>query len=169
MGRPQYLMRTRTQHVTQAIAWEIAAILWMVVEAILSLGAGYQAHSLALTGFGMDSLIELVSAGILVWRFRIEARGADDHAVDRAEAKAARWAVGLRTALALFNRWGLLGTDHAKYRATESARNRRDDHFWPPHGPVCPPKTAAGCGVTEYGTAGGCRRKLDVRTWLGRD
>ena len=102
MGRPQYLMRTRTQHVTQAIAWEIAAILWMVVEAILSLGAGYQAHSLALTGFGMDSLIELVSAGILVWRFRIEARGADDHAVDRAEAKAARWAVGLLGLLLLY-------------------------------------------------------------------
>ncbi|MCL5972653.1 MAG: cation transporter [Firmicutes bacterium] len=95
-------MHARTQHVTQAIYWEVAAILWMVVEAILSLGAGYQAHSLALTGFGMDSLIELVSAGILVWRLRIEARGADDHAVDRAEAKAARWAVGLLGLLLLY-------------------------------------------------------------------
>ncbi len=73
-----------------------------VVEAILSLGAGYQAHSLALTGFGMDSLIELVSASILVWRLRIEARGADDHAVDRAEVKAARWAVGLLGLLLLY-------------------------------------------------------------------
>ena len=35
-------MHTRAQHVTQAISWEVAAILWMVVEAILSLGAGYQ-------------------------------------------------------------------------------------------------------------------------------
>ena len=95
-------MHTRAQHVTQAISWEVAAILWMVVEAILSLGAGYQAHSLALTGFGMDSLIELVSASILVWRLRIEARGADDHVVDRAETKAARWTVGLLGLLLLY-------------------------------------------------------------------
>ncbi len=134
----------------------------MVVEAILSLGAGYQAHSLALTGFGMDSLIELVSASILVWRLRIEARGADDHAVDRAEVKAARCRRALRTALALFNRRGPLGTDHAKDRAPKSGRNHRDDHFWCSHGPVCPPKKAVGGGITELGTAGGCCRKLDL-------
>ncbi|AUW93952.1 hypothetical protein BXT84_08325 [Sulfobacillus thermotolerans] len=95
-------MHTRAQHITQALAWEIAAILWMVVEAILSLEAGYRAHSLALTGFGADSLIELVSASLLVWRLRIEARGADDHAVDHAEAKAARWTVGFLGLLLLY-------------------------------------------------------------------
>ncbi len=94
-GEAQHRMHTRVQLVTQALFWEIAAILWMVAEAILSLGAGYEAHSLALTGFGMDSLIELVSASILVWRLRIEARGADDHAVNHAEVKAARWTAGL--------------------------------------------------------------------------
>ena len=81
-------MPARTQQITHALYWEVAAILWMIVEAILSLEAGYQAHSLALTGFGMDSLIELVSAGILVWRLRIEARGADDLTVDRVETLA---------------------------------------------------------------------------------
>ena len=150
-------MRTRTQHVTQAIAWEIAAILWMVVEAVLSLGAGYEAHSLALTGFGMDSLIELVSASILVWRLRIEARGADDHAVDRAEVKAARCRRALRTALALFNRRGPLGTDHAKDRAPKSGRNHRDDHFWCSHGSVYPPKNG---GWGWHYRARHCRRML---------
>lgn len=95
-------MQDRAQYITQAIKWEVVAILWMLVEAIASLDAGYRAHSLALTGFGLDSVIELMSAGILFWRLRIEARGADDHVVDHAEAKAARWAVGLLGLLALY-------------------------------------------------------------------
>jgi len=95
-------MHSRAQYVSQAIAWEGAAILWMVVEAVLSLWSGYEAHSLALTGFGMDSVIELVSASILVWRLRIEARGFDHRAVGRAEAKAARWTIGLLGLLLLY-------------------------------------------------------------------
>src|ERR1700679_1775812 len=45
-------------------------IVWMTVEALLSLGAAWRAHSPALFGFGGDSLIELLSAAIVLWRFR---------------------------------------------------------------------------------------------------
>jgi hypothetical protein len=68
----------------------------------VSLWPGYRARSLALTGLGMDSLIELVSARILVWRLRIEARGANDRSVDCTEAKAARWTFGLLGLLVLY-------------------------------------------------------------------
>ena len=40
-----------------------------VVEFVLSIAAGVVANSIALIGFGLDSLIESLSAGIMVWRF----------------------------------------------------------------------------------------------------
>ena len=39
---------------------------WMVVECGTSLWAASRAHSLALVAFGSDSLIELLSAGVLI-------------------------------------------------------------------------------------------------------
>jgi len=39
------------------------------VEFVLSIVAGIMAGSAALIGFGMDSLVESLSAGIMIWRF----------------------------------------------------------------------------------------------------
>lgn len=39
------------------------------VECALALLAGYLAGSIALVGFGLDSLVESVSGGVMVWRF----------------------------------------------------------------------------------------------------
>ncbi len=44
---------------------------WNVIEAAVSIGAGVFAGSIALIGFGVDSLIESSSGGILLWRLRI--------------------------------------------------------------------------------------------------
>ena len=58
---------------------QIITLVWMSVEAVVSLGAAWRAHSPALVGFGGDSLIELLSAAIVLWRFRFrfdEARAA---------------------------------------------------------------------------------------------
>lgn len=41
-----------------------------LLEALASLVAGYLAGSVALTGFGMDSLVESLSGAIMIWRFR---------------------------------------------------------------------------------------------------
>jgi divalent metal cation (Fe/Co/Zn/Cd) transporter len=41
---------------------------WMVVEGTVALGAGIDAHSVALTAFGVDSGIELFSAGVVLHR-----------------------------------------------------------------------------------------------------
>jgi Co/Zn/Cd efflux system component len=51
----------------------------MSVEAAVSLGTAWHAHSPALFGFGGDSLIELLSAAVVLWRFQFrfdEARAA---------------------------------------------------------------------------------------------
>lgn len=62
----------------------------MVVEAAVALGAGIVAGSILLTAFGLDSVIELVSGSMLLWRLSTEAKGGDTERVERAEHRAAR-------------------------------------------------------------------------------
>jgi len=40
----------------------------MVIEAAVALWSAYVAKSITLLAFGLDSVIELISAGVLVWR-----------------------------------------------------------------------------------------------------
>ncbi len=44
----------------------------MTIEAAIALGIGTFAHSVTLIAFGADSLIELLSAFVLLWRLRVE-------------------------------------------------------------------------------------------------
>jgi divalent metal cation (Fe/Co/Zn/Cd) transporter len=71
-------------------------VVWMSVEAAVSLGAAWMARSPALLGFGGDSAVELLSAAVVLWRFYSPCRG------DHAERQAARIAGGLLFALAAF-------------------------------------------------------------------
>jgi hypothetical protein len=49
---------------------EYASIAWMTAEAAVAITAGIIASSIALTGFGLDSVIELAAAIIVVWQLR---------------------------------------------------------------------------------------------------
>ena len=51
---------------------QVLTIVWMTVEAVVSLGSAWSSHSPALFAFGGDSLIELLSAAVVFWRFRFE-------------------------------------------------------------------------------------------------
>ncbi len=42
---------------------------WHVVEFAIAVGAGIAAGSVALVGFGIDSVIEALAAGVIVWLF----------------------------------------------------------------------------------------------------
>ena len=77
---------------------EVFTVAWMVVEAAVSIGAGVVAGSLLLVAFGLDSVIELVSGGILLWRLSVQARGGSAEQVERAERRAA-WVVAVALAL----------------------------------------------------------------------
>lgn len=58
---------------------QVLTIVWMTIEAVVSLGTAWSSHSPALLAFGGDSLIELLSAAVVFWRFRFmlnEARAA---------------------------------------------------------------------------------------------
>jgi divalent metal cation (Fe/Co/Zn/Cd) transporter len=71
-------------------------LIWMCLEAAISLGAAWRAHSPALLAFGGDSAIELVSALVVYWRFRFYSTGM------KAEKSATRIAGGLLFALAAY-------------------------------------------------------------------
>ena len=45
-------------------------IIWMTVDVVVALVAAVRAHSVALAAFGGDSAIELLSAGVVLARFR---------------------------------------------------------------------------------------------------
>ena len=75
---------------------QVLTLIWMSVEAVVSLSAAWMARSPALLGFGGDSTVELLSAAVVLWRFYSPSRG------DHAERQAARIAGGLLFALAAF-------------------------------------------------------------------
>src|SRR5277367_802909 len=75
---------------------QVLTLVWMTVEAVVSLGAAWTARSPALLGFGGDSAVELLSAGVVLWRFYSPSRG------EHAERQAARIAGRLLFVLAAF-------------------------------------------------------------------
>jgi divalent metal cation (Fe/Co/Zn/Cd) transporter len=89
---------TRSSQVQSGIRIEVLTIAWMVVEMAVSVGAGIASRSVLLVAFGLDSLIELASGGILLWRLRVESRGGKLEEVEKAEKRAAR---GVAVALAM--------------------------------------------------------------------
>ena len=56
--------------VRRAQRLQLLTIVWMTAEAIIALDAAWTARSPALLGFGGDSAIELLSAIVVLWRFR---------------------------------------------------------------------------------------------------
>ena len=54
---------------------------WMAAEAAIAITAGVLASSIALTGFGLDSVIEFFAAAIVIWQLRGDAEDRETRAV----------------------------------------------------------------------------------------
>jgi divalent metal cation (Fe/Co/Zn/Cd) transporter len=65
--------RARLERRTRLLAW--GGIGWHVVEFAIALAAGLAAGSIALIGFGADSLIEALAGGVVLWLFTGRRRG----------------------------------------------------------------------------------------------
>src|SRR5579864_2030358 len=91
----------RVSLIREAFRLEWLTIGWMTVEAIVSISAGIFAGSLVVLAFGLDSLIELASAGVLMWRLSVELRHGQRFS-ERAEQTASRIGGGLLFALAVY-------------------------------------------------------------------
>src|SRR5439155_26678591 len=83
--------RERADDVRLALLLTYITLGWMTIEGAASLLLGWASKSLLLEAFGIDSLIELFSASVLLWRLRIEASGrADEERVEAVEHRAYR-------------------------------------------------------------------------------
>lgn len=61
---------TRTVVLQRRIRWIVGiTIAYNLIEAVVALAAGSVASSTALIGFGLDSTIEVLSAGAVAWQF----------------------------------------------------------------------------------------------------
>jgi len=81
----------RADNVRRALLLTYITIGWMIIEGAASLLLGWASKSLLLEAFGIDSVIELFSASVLLWRLRVEANGiATSEYIDRVERRAAR-------------------------------------------------------------------------------
>jgi divalent metal cation (Fe/Co/Zn/Cd) transporter len=49
---------------------EYASLVWMTVEAAVAIISGIIAASIALVGFGVDSVIEFFAAAVVIWQLR---------------------------------------------------------------------------------------------------
>ena len=83
--------RERSDDVRLALLLTYITIGWMTIEGTASLLLGWASKSLLLEAFGIDSVIELFSAAVLLWRLRIEAASsATSERVSLVEDRAAR-------------------------------------------------------------------------------
>src|SRR5947207_4220936 len=99
--------RERADDVRVALLLTCITLVWMIVEGAASLLLGWASKSLLLEAFGIDTIIELFSASVLLWRLRIEAsERADEARVEAVEHRASRlvgYTLYLLVAYVVFN------------------------------------------------------------------
>jgi divalent metal cation (Fe/Co/Zn/Cd) transporter len=90
---PKALAQETTRRIVQI---QVLTLIWMTVEAAVSLSAAWMARSSVLLAFGGDSAVELLSAAVVLRRFYHPSRH------PHAEERAARIVCGLLLILAAF-------------------------------------------------------------------
>lgn len=88
---------SRSGQVRQGVWIELITIVWMVIEASVAISIGFATRSVSLQGFGLDSIVELIAGGILLWRLLVEQHGGSVERIESAERRAS-WV----TAISLF-------------------------------------------------------------------
>jgi divalent metal cation (Fe/Co/Zn/Cd) transporter len=118
---------SRAHLIQRAFQLEWLTAGWMLVEAAVAIWSGMIAHSLTLIAFGADSIIELLSACMLVWRLSVELRHGEEFS-ETAERSAAKIGGGLLFALAVYviasavsSLWGGRGQEFSKAGLTLAA------------------------------------------------
>lgn len=82
---PKPITAARRAVLNRRVRWIVAAtIVYNVIEAVVALTAGNLASSVALIGFGLDSIVEVLSAAAVAWQFAAP----DPHRRERAAMRA---------------------------------------------------------------------------------
>lgn len=79
--RPPLLERTDPRALAKFLAW--FTILYNLAEGVVSIGFGQGEDSYALMGFGLDSLIEVSAAFLVLWRLKSDFGEGDPLSLDK--------------------------------------------------------------------------------------
>jgi divalent metal cation (Fe/Co/Zn/Cd) transporter len=82
---------SRPALVRRGLALNWLTIAYNVVEAVVAIGAGVVTGSVALLGFGLDSVIEVTASGAAQWRLRADLDPARRARVERATLRIIGW------------------------------------------------------------------------------
>ena len=69
----------RPEQLRRALRLEYLTVCWNIVEGAIAITAAVVAGSVALLGFGIDSVVESSSGGVMLWRLRAERAGRLSH------------------------------------------------------------------------------------------
>ena len=103
--------RAALERRAKVLAWGGNA--WHVIEFAIALGAGIAAGSVALIGFGFDSIIEALAGGVVVWLFS-GGRGSSHSAERRAQQLVAAGYAALVLYIGIEAARDLVGSHHAE-------------------------------------------------------
>jgi divalent metal cation (Fe/Co/Zn/Cd) transporter len=85
------LVTSRPALVRRGLALNYLTISYNVVEAVVALSAGIAAGSVALLGFGLDSVIEVTASGASQWRLRADLDASRRERVERTTLRIIGW------------------------------------------------------------------------------
>jgi len=94
--------RTREQWHRIALGLVIGTLTYNLIEASVALASGLRADSIALLGFGLDSIIESIAAGVLLWRLWHGVRGASETRLAHMDRRVHRVVGGTFILLAIY-------------------------------------------------------------------
>lgn len=66
-------------------------LFYNLIEACIAIASGIAARSIALVGFGLDSVIELSASAVMLWHLRMVIRGAGNEAIEASETRVRRF------------------------------------------------------------------------------
>lgn len=89
----------RDEQVRRGIRLEYVTLAWNSLEALVAIMSGLMSGSVALMGFGLDSVIEVSSGATLLWRLKSDA---DEHKREHVERVALRLVGACFIALAVY-------------------------------------------------------------------
>jgi len=92
----------RTVLIGRALRLEYLTVGWNLIEAGVGVAAAIASGSVALMGFGLDSLVESGSGGVLIWRLTAERRAANAEAIQALDRRARRLIAGSLFLLAAY-------------------------------------------------------------------
>ena len=114
----------RAADVRFALRLTYLTLAWMTIEGAAALWLGARSHSLLLEGFGADSVIELFSAGVLLWRLQVEAAGRASavqvEAVERQASRLVGWTLYVLAGLVAANSFAGIFVYHNRADTHES-------------------------------------------------